>query len=299
MSPPGIASWLDHLAPTHGARVGEAFGALPLRPVYDVPPDLTDVDRHLQGAEWSLRVGPAGVVDRARVMVAVDAPRATEGALQRALAALGPGIARGARVLAERLRRERPDLDLLLGADLGRAPRAKLYVLRPAGRPVDGFADLARAVLGAHGVAPGWTADVLDRAGRDPAFFALDLHADGRTGGKLYLSATDRDDADVLLAALDRQSLRERLRCLGDVDADHAVGRFVVTPRARGTQTVDVTLHAHLGRDPPLSRPLSAAWQAVQDDARRVLGRTLRASYVSWLDGPTPSESLYYRVSPD
>ncbi len=298
MSDP-LRTWLSVVAP--GADdAAEALRTIPVRPVYEEPaPDTRSALRRWWGAEWSVRVGlDSGAIDTARVMVPVDTPRVAPSGLSQALSSLAPASPPRLRRLADLLRRDRPDLDLLLGLDLGAAvARGKLYVMRPAGRPVADFADVCRAVLSQARVDAGWTSARLDEAGRHPAFLALDLRDDGAAAGKLYLSCDTVAEADRLLAVADRPRLRARLRAVTGHLGDHRIGRLVVTVRGRGAETVDVTLHAHLHGLPALDPRTTAAFASLSAEAS-ARGLVLRPSYASWLDGPHPAESLYYVTRP-
>jgi len=283
------------LSPEHGAKVASAIDKVPLRTVYTDKSDPSDA--RILGAEWSIRAHQEGV-DRARVMVATDTRRCPPGVLDAALQSVGD-TPKPLRVLAENLLRRRRDLDLLLGFDLGEAtPRSKLYVLQPAGSPVQGFSGLCEDILSIAGVDPGWTHEQMKLAERVPAFLALDLKADAQTTAKLYFSFDRMSDGDALLAALNAEPLRERLHAINANLSDNPHGRLVVTTRGRGSETVDVTLHAHLKDLPQLAPALDEAWESLKTQAQHRGGHTLFPSYTSWVWGPRPSESLYYTFRP-
>lgn len=295
MSTDPLTEWLCTLSPEHGPQVAAAIDKVPLRTVYSDQSDPSDARIH--GAEWSVRAHQDGV-DRARVMVATDTSRCPPGVLDGALQSVGD-TPKPLRVLAENLLQRRHDLDILLGFDLGEdPPRSKLYVLQPAGGPVAGFSGLCEDILSIAGVHPSWTHEQMKLAEQVPAFLALDLRADAQTNGKLYFSFDRVNDADALLLALQAEPLRERLSAIERHLSDNPHGRLVVTTRGCGSDTVDVTLHAHLRTLPELSPALDEAWTDLRAQARRMGNRTLYPSYASWMEGPRSAESLYYTFRP-
>ena len=295
MSTDPLSEWLCMLSPEHGAKVAAAIDKVPLRTVYTDQSDPSDA--RILGAEWSVRAHQDGV-DRARVMVAVDTSRCPPGVLGAALKSVGD-TPKQLRVLAENLLQRRHDLDLLLGFDLGETtPRAKLYVLQPGGRPIAGFSGLCEDILSIAGVHPSWTHEQMKLAEQVPAFLALDLRADAQTNGKLYFSFDRVADADAVLSSLQAEPLRERLSSIESHVSDNPHGRLVVTTRGCESETVDVTLHAHLQTLPELSPALNEAWASLRTQAQEMKNHTLYPSYASWMWGPRPSESLYYTFRP-
>jgi hypothetical protein len=290
-----LTEWLSTLSPEHGSKVAAAIDKVPLRTVYADQSGPSDA--RILGAEWSVRAHQGGI-DRARVMVATDTTRCPRGVIAAALQSVG-NTSKPLRVLAENLLVRRKDLDLLLGFDLGEAsPRAKLYVLQPAGRSIAGFSGLCEDILSIAGVHPSWTHEQMKLAEQVPAFLALDLRADAQTNGKLYFSFDRVDDADALLCSLKAESLRERLSAIEHHISDNPHGRLVVTTRGCGPDTVDITLHAHLKMLPELSPALDEAWRGLQAQAQQMGNRALYPSYASWMWGPQPAESLYYSFRP-
>lgn len=301
MTPDPLAAWWRVLHPDGPALAIPTPASLPTRPVYeDPPPDTLPSAQRLFHAEWSLRHHLSSAqVDRARVMLPVHTAQASPGSLGAWLRALAPQAPPALPRLADRLHRDRPDLDLLVGVDFGGdSPRAKLYVLRPAGRPVANFRALSVDLLKTAQVHPDWTQRQIDAADRDPAFLALDLRADGGAAGKLYFAHSDPDDAHRTLRRLGRDRLCSTLDTLSPALAHNPTGTLVVTPRGAGSDTRDVTLHAHLGQLPALSEPLAHAVHALAAQARE-RGWTLRPSFASWLDGPQPAQSAYYVIRPE
>lgn len=286
-----LTSWLKLIAPHNGHDVAEAIERLPLRPVYS---DLNDGgDPRPFCAEWSLRSGASGI-DTARVMVAVDTQQCKRGLLNQTLESLS-GTPERLRSLAEALLADRPDLDLLLGFALAEAtPRAKLYVLRPTLRPIAGFEQLSADILRLAGVDPNWTREQIEMADQAPAFFALDLRADGSSSGKLYFSFDHESKVESLLERLGAEPLCQKLHQITGHVSDNPNGRLVVTTRASSASTLDVTLHAHLQALPSLSPALEVAWANLKQRAQDHRLRPLKYSYASWLHGPSPAESLYY-----
>lgn len=295
MSADPLTEWLCALSPAHGAHVAAAIAKVPLRTVYADKADPADA--RILGAEWSVRVHHGGV-DRARVMVATDTSRCPPGVIDAALRSVGD-TPRPMRDLAEDLLARRKDLDLLLGFDLGElSPRAKLYVLQPAGRSVSGFSGLCEDILSLAGVHPSWSQEQIRLANRAPAFMALDLRADAQTNGKLYFSFDRVADTDALLSSLKAESLRHPLSAVERHLSDNPHGRLVVTARGCGPDTVDVTLHAHLETLPVLSPDLHQAFSSLRAQAQQMGSRDLFPSYASWLWGPRPAQSLYYSFRP-
>ncbi len=290
-----LTQWLCSLSPEHGPRVVAAIESVPFRAVYSDQADPSDA--RILGAEWSVRAHQGGV-DRARIMVAVDTSRCPPGVLSSALQSVGD-TPKPLGVLAENLLIQRHDLDLLLGFDLSESvPRSKLYVLQPANRPITGFSGLCEDILSIAGVHTSWTHEQMKMAEQVPAFLALDLRANAQTNGKLYFSFDRVKDADALLSALQAEPLRERLNTIERHLSDNTHGRLVVTTRGCGTDTVDVTLHAHLQTLPELSPVLDDAWANLQVQAQQMGNRVLHPSYASWMWGPRPAESLYYTFRP-
>jgi len=227
-------------------------------------------------------------------MVATETEDCAPGTLTAALQSIGE-TSGALSELAEQLQARRRDLDLLLGFDLSESnPRSKLYVLRPAGFPVPGFAQLCEQILSTAGVETDWTRDQLARAGSPPAFLAVDLRTAGSNSGKLYFSFNEVAEADALLRDLGCEPLRERLSRIAPHVSDNPNGRLVITTRARHSKTTDITLHAHLQSLPVLHPALQEAWRSLQTRAAQMGGRALYPSYASWLWGERPSESLYY-----
>ncbi len=290
-----ISAWMHLMAPETGSTVARAIESLPLRRVYET---LEDGDEHRSFcAEWSVRATPEGI-DRARVMVPANTDRCRPGQLKNALQSL-EGTSEQMSALAEQLLRDRPDLDLLLGFALAEVPaRAKLYILRPRGRPVEAFSDLCGDVLAAVGIDTSWTRTQIALAEQVPAFFALDLRADGSSSGKLYFSFDDEKGVDAILERLNADSLRDTLKRIQGHVSNNPNGRLVVTTRASASETIDVTLHAHLHSLPELNPALHSAWVELQNLAIDRNMRPLRYSYASWMQGPRPAESLYYTFGP-
>ncbi len=286
---------MNVIAPKTGAEVAQAIEQIPLREVYSERTGETDNRPFC--AEWSIRISEERV-DMARMMVATKTERCSPGQLSAALGTL-KGTSERIRALAEALLKGRPDLDLLLGFALAETiPRAKLYVLRPAGRPIGDFSQLSEDILGMAGVPPQWTRNQIEMAKQCPAFLALDLRNDGSSTGKLYFSFDEESQVDRYLYGLNARDLRKKLTQVQTHISDNPTGRLVVTPRAEGDQTVDVTLHAHLNTLPVLHPALDQAWSRLKMQAQQNGLLPLHYSYASWLSGPTPSESLYYTFSP-
>ncbi len=290
-----LTAWMNVIAPDTGSAVARTLETLPLRRVYE---SLEDGDEHRSFcAEWSVRATSGGI-DRARVMVPANTERCRPGQLLDALQSL-KGTSAPMSALAEQLLNDRPDLDLLLGFALAEVPaRAKLYVLRPAGRPIHAFAGLCRDVLSSAGIHPEWTRTQIALAERVPAFFALDLRTDGSSCGKLYFSFDHAVEVDAMLERLNAHSLRDTLQRIHSHVSNNPTGRLVVTTRASSNETIDVTLHAHLRSLPELSPALQSAWSDLQATAVEQGMRPLKFSYASWMQGPRPAESLYYTFGP-
>jgi hypothetical protein len=290
-----LTAWMNIIAPDSGSAVARALETLPLQRAYE---SLEDGDEHRSFcAEWSVRA-TAGGIDRARVMVPADTDQCQPGQLMNALQSL-KGTSEKMSALAEQLLRDRPDLDLLLGFALAEVPaRAKLYILQPRGRPVEAFTDLCRDVLATAGIDTTWTYSQVALAEQVPAFFALDLRADGASSGKLYFSFDEETKVDALLERLNADSLRDTLQRIHGNVSDNPNGRLVVTTRASASETVDVTLHAHLHSLPALNPALQSAWADLQNLAIDRNMRPLKYSYASWMQGPCPAESLYYTFGP-
>jgi hypothetical protein len=292
-----LARWLELLAPGAGDFVRGPFEALTLMPVYRVPPGCapTVEGATFQCAEFSLRAC-GGEVDQARMMAALWAPWVRPGGVAAALQRLAPDATPDLLAALEQLRADHPQLDLLVGMDAGGAVRGKLYVMRATpDDPID-LGVIAERALALVGVAPSWVRRSLDEMVVEPAFFALDLCGERTSGGKLYFAF---ERAGVVRAHLERLGadwLVERLDAVVQQVSDNPVGRWVITLRGRGDRTVDVTLHAHLARLPPLSGPVERAWERLRSLARAELGRELTPSYVSWMQAEQRVESLYYQV---
>ena len=289
-----ITAWLNVIAPETGASVAAAIEGLPLRPVYPIP---AQENERPYCAEWSIRSSERGI-DIARLMVSVNSDPCQPGQLNATLNTIG-GTSRIIRDVAEQLVSVRTDLDLLLGFALGESsPRAKLYVLCPAGQSIDDFADLSCDILAAAGISPDWANQQVELAQQTPAFFAIDLCSNGSASGKLYFSFSQTADADDLLRRLDATPLRETLDRVHPHISNNPTGRLVVTTRAEAGETTDITLHTHLADLPTLNPALMTAWERLQHTAARHGLPPLHWSYASWLWGPRPSESLYYTFVP-
>lgn len=289
-----ITAWLNVIAPESGPSVAAAIEGLPLRPVYPIP---AQENERPYCAEWSIRSSEQGV-DIARVMVSVNSDPCQPGQLNATLNTIG-GTSPTIRNVAEQLVSDRTDLDLLLGFALGEtSPRAKLYVLCPAGQSIDDFVELSCGILAAAGIDPNWAKQQVDLAHQTPAFFAIDLCSNGTSNGKLYFSFSQTTDADNMLRRLDAAPLRKTLERVHPHVSDNPTGRLVVTARATADQTTDITLHTHLSSLPTLNPALMTTWERLQHTAANHGLPPLQWSYASWLWGPRPSESLYYTFAP-
>jgi hypothetical protein len=282
-----LRQWLDTLSPGLGSAMGPAFDELSVMPVYRLPPECAPSrdGAYFRCAEFSIRSDAQGV-QRGRMMVALWAPWSSSERIVRALCSVEPGYSSE---LLDRVRwahETYPDLDFLLGlaADAKGGVRGKVYVMRPSHTDLPAFDEIATDLLAAAGVSRDWTASAIETVGRGPMFFALDLLPDGRAGGKLYFGFEDPTPVAGLLEQLQRPWLRAQLDEVARNVSSNPVGRMVLTLRARGAETSDVTLHAHLASLPTVTPALQSAWEDTEALAGEVLGRPLDLSYVSWLD---------------